>query len=176
MGYHWLEEVRAELFNWRTYYLEPQQQMREEQSPADVFDIGLDGGYIASFLYKLQAEQPKRFAAVTRTLRAIIPSIETVNVELDKRRGTLNLSVRQGLSGSRPSSVQRRPQPAQSSRHSLGLGRGRRGPARGAYTVWGLLSVRGAANEPKSRSCLVSACGACACISAPDRVIRGRDE
>ena len=175
-GYHWLEEVRAELLNWRTYYLEPQQQMREEESPADVFDIGLDGGYIASFLYKLQAEQPKRFAAVTRTLRAIIPSIETLNVELDRRRGTLNLSLRQGLSGSRPSSAQRRPQPAQSSRHSLGLGRGRRGPARGAYTVWGLLSVRGAANEPKSRSCLVSACGACACISAPDRVIRGRDE
>ena len=95
VGYHWLEEVRAELFNWRTYYLEPRQQMRHDESPADVLDIGLDGGFIASFLYKLQAEQPKRFAAVIRTLRAIIPTIETVKVELDKRRGTLDLSVRQ---------------------------------------------------------------------------------
>ncbi len=95
-AYPWLEQVRNELLNWRTYYFEPRMKMRDEQSPADVFDIGIHGEYIASFLYKLRAEYPKYFDAVLRTLRSIVPSIETLNVELDERRGTLNLSIRQG--------------------------------------------------------------------------------
>ena len=94
-GYPWLEQVRAELLNWRTYYFEPRMQMRAEESPADVFDIGIHGEYIASFLYKLRAERPKHFDAVSRALRSIVPSIETLNVELDERRGTLNLMIRQ---------------------------------------------------------------------------------
>ena len=65
--------------------------MREEQSPSDVFDIGIHGEYIASFLYKLRAEFPKHFDAVFRALRSIVPSIETLNVELTERRGTLEL-------------------------------------------------------------------------------------
>ena len=83
-AYPYLEQVRNELLNWRTYYFEPRMKMREEQSPADVFDIGVHGEYIASFLYKLRAEYPKNFDAVFRTLRAMIPSIETLNVELDR--------------------------------------------------------------------------------------------
>lgn len=94
-GYPWLEQVRSELLNWRTYYFEPRMQMRAEESPADVLDIGIHGEYIASFLYKLRAERPKNFAAVLRTLRSIVPSIETLNVELDERRGTLDLLVQQ---------------------------------------------------------------------------------
>ena len=94
-AYPYLEQVRNELLNWRTYYFEPRMKMREEQSPADVFDIGVHGEYIASFLYKLRAEYPKNFDAVFRTLRAMIPSIETLNVELDERRGMLELWVRQ---------------------------------------------------------------------------------
>ena len=94
-GYPWLEQVREELLNWRTYYFEPRMQMRNEESPADVFDIGIHGEYIASFLYKLRAEHPKHFDSVFRTLRSIVPSIETLSVELDERRGTLNLLIRQ---------------------------------------------------------------------------------
>ena len=94
-GYPWLEQVRSELRNWRTYYFEPRMQMREAESPADVLDIGIHGEYIASFLYKLRAECPKYFNAVLRTLRSIIPSIEELNVELDERRGTLDMLVRQ---------------------------------------------------------------------------------
>ncbi len=93
--YPWLERVRNELLNWCIYYFEPRMKMREEESPADVFDIGVHGEYIASFLYKLQAEFPKHFDAVFRTLRSIVPSIETLKVELDERRGTLNLWIRQ---------------------------------------------------------------------------------
>ena len=93
-GHPWLQEVSKELFGWRTYYLEPR-AMRSETSPADVDDIGVHGQDIAPFLYKLKADFPKLYAAVSRTLRSIIPSVEGLAVELDERRGTLNLSVRQ---------------------------------------------------------------------------------
>lgn len=95
-AYPYLARVRNELLNWRTYYFEPRMKMREEVSPDDVFDIGIHGEYITQFLYKLRAEFPKHFDAVFRTLRSIVPSIETLNVELDERRGTLNLWIRQG--------------------------------------------------------------------------------
>ena len=94
-GYPWLEHVRAELLNWRTYYFEPRREMRAEESPADVFDIGIHGEYIAALLYKLRAERPKHFDAVWRAVRTIVPSIESLRVELDERRGTLNLLIRQ---------------------------------------------------------------------------------
>ena len=69
--------------------------MRAEESPADIYDIGIHGEYIASFLYKLRAEYPKHFDAVSRALRSIVPSVEGLTVELDERRGTLNLLIRQ---------------------------------------------------------------------------------
>lgn len=94
-GHSWLEEVRTELADWRTYYLEPRMAMRSETSPADVYDIGTHGEDIAPFLYKLKADFPKHFDAVSRALRSIIPSVEGLTVELDERRGTLNLLVRQ---------------------------------------------------------------------------------
>ena len=94
-GYPWLEQARAELADWRTYYLEPRMAMRAEISPADVYDIGVHGEDIAPFLYKLQADYPKHFGAVSRALRSIVPSVEGLAVELDERRGTLNLLVRQ---------------------------------------------------------------------------------
>ena len=91
----WIEQVRMELSRWRTYYLEPRMVMRVEEPPADVSDIGIHGQYIAPFLYRLQAEYPKHFDAVSRTLRSIVPSIDKLTVELDEKRGTLNLLVRQ---------------------------------------------------------------------------------
>jgi len=69
--------------------------MRAAQPPSDVSDIGVLGGDIAPFLYKLRAEKPAHMAAIQRTLRSIIPSVENVSVDLDKRRGTLDLLIRQ---------------------------------------------------------------------------------
>ena len=93
--YHWLDDVRAELLNWRAYYLEPRGRMRADQAPSDMLDIGLQGEYIAPFLYKLRATQPKHFRSVARTLQTIVPSVEGLLIELDERRGMLNLAVRQ---------------------------------------------------------------------------------
>lgn len=94
-GYPWLEQVRDELWNWRTYHLEPQTAMRVPQSPTDVSDIGENGEYIASFLYKLRAQHPKYYDAVYRALRSTIPSIEALQVQLDERHGTLDLWIQQ---------------------------------------------------------------------------------
>lgn len=94
--YRALERTRQELSGWRTYYLDPRVAMRAAQPPSDVRDIGVLGGDIAPFLYRLRAEDPKRFQAVSRTLRSIVPSVENLTVDLDKRRGTLDIFIRQG--------------------------------------------------------------------------------
>ncbi len=94
--YHGLEAVRGELGEWCTHYLEPGLAMRAPRPPADVFDIGVHGEDIGPFLYKLRAEEPRRFQAVSRTLRSIVPSVESLTVHLDERRGTLDILIRQG--------------------------------------------------------------------------------
>lgn len=94
--YRWLETVRRELGEWCTHYLDPGMVMRAPRAPADVFDIGPYGEDIAPFLYKLRAEAPSRFDAVARPLRSIVPSVESLTVQLDERRGTLDILIRQG--------------------------------------------------------------------------------
>ena len=93
---HWLETVRHELGEWCTHYLDPGLAMRAPRAPADVFDIGAYGEDIGPFLYKLRAEESSRFEAVSRTLRSIVPSVESLTVQLDERRGTLDILIRQG--------------------------------------------------------------------------------
>jgi len=95
-GFPYIERVRKELADWRTYYLDPRVAMRVAQPPADVRDIGVLGDHIAPFLYKLQAEHSKNFQAILRALRSIVPSVEDLTVDLDKRRGTLDILIRQG--------------------------------------------------------------------------------
>jgi len=93
--YRDIELARSELSGWRTYYLDPRVSMRAAQPPSDVRDIGVLGGDIAPFLYRLQADHPTHFQAIKRTLRSIVPSVEELTVDLDKRRGTLDILIRQ---------------------------------------------------------------------------------
>lgn len=93
--YRDIERTRLELSDWRTYYLDPRVAMRAAQPPSDVRDIGVLGGDTAPFLYRLRAEHPKHFDAISRTLRSIIPSVEALTVDLDRRRGTLDISIGQ---------------------------------------------------------------------------------
>ena len=93
--YRAIERCRNELSEWRTYYLDPRVAMRSARPPAEVRDIGALGEDIAPFLYRLRAEHAKYFEAVKRTLRALIPSVEDLAVDLDKRRGTLDILVKQ---------------------------------------------------------------------------------
>ncbi len=94
--YRWLEAVRGELDGWSAHYLDPGHAMRLPGAPADVSDIGVHGEHIAPFLYKLRAAVPDRFRALLRTLKSIIPSVESLNVRMDETRGALDILLRQG--------------------------------------------------------------------------------
>ncbi|MEW6749361.1 MAG: AAA family ATPase [Candidatus Latescibacterota bacterium] len=59
--YRDIERARAELSGRRTYYLDPRVAMRAARPPSDVRDIGVLGGDIAPFLYRLRAEKPEHF-------------------------------------------------------------------------------------------------------------------
>jgi predicted ATPase len=93
--YRAIDRVRNELAGWRTYYLDPRVAMREARPPSEVDDIGTLGQDIAPFLFRLGAEHPKHFENVRLAVRSIVPAIEDVVVDLDRRRGTLDIQVRQ---------------------------------------------------------------------------------
>jgi predicted ATPase len=91
------DRLRSELSTWQTYYLDPRIAMREPQPPREVKDIGPRGEWIAPFLYRLKGSEvhAKYFQAVGRALRRAVPSIEGLDVDLDPRRGTLDIVIRQ---------------------------------------------------------------------------------
>ncbi len=93
--YNWLEDVRGELYSWNSYYFEPRLAMRIERAPADVFDIGIHAEDIVPFLFKLQAAEPKHFDGILRALRLIVPSVESLIIDLNQQNGMLNLMIRQ---------------------------------------------------------------------------------
>lgn len=87
--------LREEFASWRIYYLDPRKAMREPQPPREVEDIGPAGEYLAPLLNRLK-EAPDRsdaFHAVRRALRQAIPSVESLNVQLDTTRGNVEVDV-----------------------------------------------------------------------------------
>ena len=94
-GYDHIHAARAELRKWRTYHLDPRVAMRAETAPLEATDIGTRGENLVSFLYNLKDQHRKHFDAVVRTARTIVPGLDAIDVELDTRRGTLDLSVSQ---------------------------------------------------------------------------------
>lgn len=91
-----IDEARAELTSYRSYYLDPRVAMRSSQSPRDVNDIGPLGEHLAPYLFRLRADHPRVFEGVRRTLRSIIPSVDDLIVDLDEKRGIVSVEIRQG--------------------------------------------------------------------------------
>ena len=91
------DRLREELASWQAYYLDPRVAMREPGPPMPAEDIGSRGEWIAPFLYRLKgsAEHDRSFAAVRRALHSAIPTIEDLDVDLDPKRGTLDILIRQ---------------------------------------------------------------------------------
>jgi predicted ATPase len=87
------ERTRAEFAGWRAYYLDPRISMRNPAPPSDTSDIGALGEGIAPYLFMLRNSYPKHYQAVSRALRAIVPSVSSVDVDLDERRGTLDINI-----------------------------------------------------------------------------------
>jgi predicted ATPase len=60
-----------------------------------VTDIGVNGEFLAPFLNHLRLEAPDAFESFQRTVKTLIPSVERIELDLDSRRGTLDIFVRQ---------------------------------------------------------------------------------
>lgn len=89
------ESVTAQLAAWRVYYLDPRVAMRDAQAPREVDDIGPRGEWIAPFLFRLKGsrQHARSFRAVGRALHAAIPQVDGVDVDLDTRRGILDVQI-----------------------------------------------------------------------------------
>jgi predicted ATPase len=91
--YEAIEAVRRELFDWRMYCLEPRVHIRLPQPPSDATCIAEVGHAMAPLLLRLAEQRPKYFEALKRTLRSLVPSVEDLHVDLDEKRGTLDVRV-----------------------------------------------------------------------------------
>ncbi len=91
------DRLRSELGSWVLYYLDPMVSMRRPQAPREITDIGVRGELLAPFLYRLKEDERLKphFAAIRRALHSAIPTIEDIDVDLDRKRGVLDIQVRQ---------------------------------------------------------------------------------
>lgn len=83
--------LREELAGWNYYYLEPR-AMREDSPLREVTRLPSDGSDLAAFFNTLREREPKRFSAVKRALRLILPDVDDLDVERTTD-GLLRLSV-----------------------------------------------------------------------------------
>lgn len=92
-----IEYLRSELGHWRTYYLDPRTAMREPRPPGEVEDIGPTGAQLSQFLYRLKnhPEYSHHFFAMVRAVRSVIPSVDEIDVQLDRQRGVVDVWIRQ---------------------------------------------------------------------------------
>ncbi|ADB52017.1 AAA family ATPase [Conexibacter woesei] len=93
--YPLFDSLRAEFRQWRTYYLDPGTTMRAAAPPREVPDIGVNGEHLAPFLYGLKTRNGPAFEAVHRALKSVIPAIGSLDVDLDTKRGTLDIQIEQ---------------------------------------------------------------------------------
>lgn len=89
--------LRREFSAWWVYYLDPRDAMRKAQPPREVEGIGSRGEFIAPFLYRLKRSEAHQanFRAIGRALRAAIPSMKRLDVDLDTKRGILDVQLEQ---------------------------------------------------------------------------------
>lgn len=69
--------------------------MRAAAPPREVPDIGVNGEHLAPFLYGLKTRNGPAFEAVHRALKSVIPAIGSLDVDLDTKRGTLDIQIEQ---------------------------------------------------------------------------------
>jgi predicted ATPase len=82
-----------ELSNWYTYYLEPRTLMREEVPLAEIESLGPRGENLAAFLNTLEYKHKKDFESLNLSLKRILPTDASIEVEhLKEGRVGLRLS------------------------------------------------------------------------------------
>jgi predicted ATPase len=91
--YPHLSAFQEELESWQFYYFEPR-LMREENPLKEARQLTHAGGDLAAFYYTLKREQPRQFDNIQRVLRTIVPSVQSVDIDLTAD-GRLRLKVRE---------------------------------------------------------------------------------
>ncbi|WP_018290179.1 AAA family ATPase [Verrucomicrobium sp. 3C] len=81
--YPHLVAARQELESWLFFYFEPRERMRAANPVKEVRHIGLMGEELPAYLNTLKALEPRQFRAVEKALQAILPQIESIDVEVN---------------------------------------------------------------------------------------------
>ena len=79
--YPHITAFRIELANWYTYYLEPKTLMREEVPLAEIESLGPRGENLAAFLNTLKYKHKKDFESLNLSLKRILPTDASIEVE-----------------------------------------------------------------------------------------------
>jgi len=79
--YPHITAFRMELANWYTYYLEPKTLMREEVPLAEIESLGPRGENLAAFLNTLKYKHKKDFESLNLSLKRILPTDASIEVE-----------------------------------------------------------------------------------------------
>jgi predicted ATPase len=91
--YPHITAFRMELENWYTYYLEPRDLMRADVPLAEIENLGSRGQNLAAFLNTLKQKRPKDFDNFNLSLRRILPTEASIDIEsLKEGRVLLRLS------------------------------------------------------------------------------------
>ena len=93
--YPHLAATRRELESWLFFYFEPRERMRAANPVKEVRHIGLMGEELAAFLNTMKATDIKQFEAVEKALRALMPDIDGIEVEVSDL-GEVELRLKEG--------------------------------------------------------------------------------
>lgn len=93
--YPHITALKREMESWQFFYFEPRERMRAANPTKEVMHIGMMGEELAAYLHTLKnnENEPGRFKAIERALHSIVPSIDHVHTDIDKKTGEVELSV-----------------------------------------------------------------------------------
>jgi predicted ATPase len=92
--YPHINAFRIELSNWRTYYLEPRNLMREEVPLAEIDSLGPRGENLAAFLNTLKYKYQKDFESLNLSLKTILPISASIDV-IHYKEGLIGLLLQE---------------------------------------------------------------------------------
>ncbi len=93
--YPHLAAARRELESWLFFYFEPRERMRAASPVKEVRHIGLMGEELAAFLNTMKATDARQFNGVEKALRALMPNIDGIEVEVSDL-GEVELRLKEG--------------------------------------------------------------------------------
>ena len=86
--------ARHELENWRFYYFEPRERMRETNPVKQIDHIGLMGEELAAYLWTLRTREPEQFKAVECALGTMLPGVDGIDLDVNDL-GEVELRLRE---------------------------------------------------------------------------------